>query len=64
MAKTKSQQKDVFLGVWRITSMSAWEDGYLDAEVEAHITFDERGGGWCRKVVVLAQIMWHSRPRL
>lgn len=25
--------------------MSAWEDEYLDAEVEAHVTFDERGGG-------------------
>lgn len=45
MAKTKSQPKNVFLGGWRITSMSAWEQEYLDAEVEAHITFDDRGGG-------------------
>lgn len=25
--------------------MSAWEDEYLDDEVEAYIDFDERGGG-------------------
>ena len=32
-------------GRWRITSMSAWEDDYLDEEVEAYIEFDEEGCG-------------------
>ena len=32
-------------GRWRITSMSAWEDDFLDEEVEAFIEFKERGWG-------------------
>ena len=32
-------------GRWRITSMSAWEDDYLDEEVEAYIEFNEEGCG-------------------
>ena len=32
-------------GRWRITSMSAREDDYLDEEVEAYIEFDEEGCG-------------------
>ena len=32
-------------GRWRIVSMSAWDDDYLDEEVEAYIEFDEKGCG-------------------
>ena len=32
-------------GRWRIVSMSAWEDEYLDEEVEAYIEFNDRGWG-------------------
>jgi len=32
-------------GRWRIISMSAWEDEYLDEEVEAFVEFDEKGSG-------------------
>jgi len=32
-------------GRWRIVSMSAWEDGYLDEEVQAFIEFEEKGSG-------------------
>lgn len=43
MAKPKP--KSPFTGRWRITSMSAWEDDFLDEEVEAFIDFDGKGSG-------------------
>ena len=43
MAKTKAEAP--FTGSWRIVSMSAWDNEYLDEEVEAYIEFDERGNG-------------------
>lgn len=45
MAK-KVKARDPYKGRWRIVSMSAWEDEYLDEEVEAHIEFDGKGGGF------------------
>jgi hypothetical protein len=43
MAKTK--QESPFTGRWRILSMSAWEDDFLDEEVEAYIEFNDRDWG-------------------
>src|ERR1700737_2828754 len=43
MAKLKP--KSPFMGRWRIVSMSAWEDDYLDEEVQAFFEFDEKGRG-------------------
>jgi hypothetical protein len=45
MPMGKKKQESPFTGHWRIVSMSAWEDDYLDAEEPAYIEFDERGGG-------------------
>jgi hypothetical protein len=45
MAKKKLKPELLFLGRWRIVSMSQWEDEYLDEEVEAYIEFDDRGRG-------------------
>lgn len=44
MAK-KAKKENPFLGRWRIVSMSAWEDDFLDEEVEAYIEFNDRGWG-------------------
>src|SRR5271169_6167084 len=44
MAK-RSKTPNPFIGRWRIVSMSAWDDEYLDEEVEAYIEFDKRGWG-------------------
>ncbi len=44
MAK-KAKPPNPFTGRWRIISMSAWEDDYLDEEVEAFIEFEEKGSG-------------------
>jgi hypothetical protein len=41
----KKKQESPFTGRWRIVSMSAWEDDFLDEEVEAHIKFNDRGWG-------------------
>jgi hypothetical protein len=40
-----AKKKNPFEGRWRIVSMSAWEDEYLDEEVEAFIEFKDRGWG-------------------
>ena len=44
MAK-KSKATNPFSGRWRIVSMTAWEDDFLDEEVEAFIEFDDHGWG-------------------
>src|SRR5262249_36085892 len=44
MAK-KPKPPSPITGRWRIVSMSAWEDDYLDEEVQAFIEFEEKGSG-------------------
>jgi hypothetical protein len=44
MAK-KAKPPSPFTGRWRIVSMSAWDEDYLDEEEPAYIEFDDRGGG-------------------
>ena len=41
----KKKQESPFTGRWRIVSMSAWEDDFLNEEVEAYIEFNDRGWG-------------------
>ena len=43
MAKTKP--KSPFIGSWHIVSMSAWDEDYLNEEIQAFIEFDKAGGG-------------------
>ena len=45
MTKKKSKPKSPFLGRWRIITMSAWENEYLDEEVQAFFEFEETGSG-------------------
>ena len=45
MGKAKPKPKSPTTGRWRIVSMSAWEDEYLDEEVQAFIEFEETGHG-------------------
>mgnify|MGYP000257921606 CR=1 FL=1 len=40
-----AKEKNPFEGRWRIISMSAWEDDFLDEEVEAYFEFDVKGCG-------------------
>ena len=45
MAKKKPKPRSPFLGLWHITSMSKWDEDYLNEEVRAFIEFDDTGGG-------------------
>ena len=45
MAKSKPKPDSPFTGRWRITSMSAWDEDYIDEEEEGYFTFDGKGGG-------------------
>ena len=41
----KSKSPSSFTGRWRIVSMSAWEDDYLNEEVQVFIEFEENATG-------------------
>jgi hypothetical protein len=41
----KKKPPNTITGRWRIVSMSAWEDDFLDEEVEAYVEFNDRGWG-------------------
>ena len=43
MAKPKP--KSPFTGRWRIVSMSAWDQDFIDEEEEGYFEFDGKGGG-------------------
>ena len=45
MAKAKPKPKSPFTGRWRIVSMSAWDEDFIDEEEEGFFEFDEKGGG-------------------
>ena len=40
-----AKKKNPFEGRWRIVSLSAWEDDFLDEEVEAYIEIADKGWG-------------------
>src|SRR6185369_6080928 len=44
MAK-KAKKENPFVGRWRIVSMSAWDEDYIDEEEEGFFEFDDKGGG-------------------
>ena len=45
MAKSKPKPKSPFTGRWRIVSMSAWDEDYIDEEEEGYFEFDKAGSG-------------------
>jgi hypothetical protein len=45
MGKAKSKPKSPFTGRWRIVSMSAWDEDFVDEEEEGSIEFNDRGWG-------------------
>ena len=40
MARAKPQPKSPFTGLWHIVSMEAWDEDYLNEEVQAFIEFE------------------------
>src|SRR5436309_13110931 len=45
MAKARPNAESPFTGRWRITSMSAWDQDFIDEEEEGYFEFDGKGGG-------------------
>ena len=45
MAKSKPKPESPFAGRWRITSMSAWDNDFIDEEEEGYFEFDAEGAG-------------------
>ncbi len=45
MPKKKAAPDSPFTGRWRIVSMSAWDEDYLDKEEPAYIEFNDHRGG-------------------
>ncbi len=41
----KKKHPNPFVGRWRIVSMSAWDEDYIDEEEEGYFEFDEKEGG-------------------
>jgi hypothetical protein len=63
MAKAKPKPESPLTGRWRIISMSAWEDEYLDEEVEAFFQFEEQGSGSFQFGYIQGLIDWRSTTR-
>ena len=45
MARSKAKPKSPFEGRWHIISMTAWDEDYLNEEVQAFIEFEANGTG-------------------
>ena len=45
MAETKPSLSSPFTGRWRIVSMSAWEQSFIDEEEEGYIEFGDKDRG-------------------
>jgi hypothetical protein len=63
MAKKKPKPKSPFLGRWQIVSTSAWDEDYLNEEVQAFIEFDEKDGGSFQFGYVQGQIDCRTTSR-
>jgi hypothetical protein len=59
----RKKPSNAIVGRWRIILMSAWEDDYLDEEVEAFIEFEENGGGSFQFGYVQGRIDWRLTTR-
>src|SRR5580704_15373188 len=44
MGNPKAKPESPFEGRWRIVSMSAWDEDYIDDEEDGFFEFDEKGG--------------------
>ena len=43
MAISQPKPMNPFIGRWRITSMSDWDQGFIDEDEEGYIEFDQKG---------------------
>ena len=62
MAK-KSKTPSPFEGRWRIVSMSAWDEDYIDAEEEGFFEFDDKESGEFVRVAAEEHARLFAQPR-
>ena len=63
MAKKKQKPRSPLLGRWHIVSMSAWDEDYLNEEVQAFLEIDDKGGGSFQFGYVQGRIDWRTSAR-
>jgi hypothetical protein len=63
VAKAKPKPASPISGRWRIVSMSAWEDDYLDEEVQAFFQFEEQGSGSFQFGYIQGLLDWRTTNR-
>jgi hypothetical protein len=63
MAKKSQGTTNPFAGSWHIVSMSAWDEDYLNEEVQAFIEFEKQGGGSFQFGYVQGQIDYRTTKR-
>ena len=54
----KKKRKPQIIGQWRIDSMSAWDEDYLNEEVEAFVEFSESGVGAFQFGYMQGEVDW------
>lgn len=59
----KPKQPNVFNGRWRIVSMSAWDQEFIDEEEEGYLEFDEKDDGHFQFGYVQGQMDCRLTPR-
>lgn len=63
MAKARTKQKSPFTGLWHIVSMTGWDEGYFNEEVQAFIEFEENGTGHFQFGYVSGYMDWRATER-
>ncbi|HVX14304.1 MAG TPA: hypothetical protein VHC22_24170 [Pirellulales bacterium] len=63
MVKAKPKPKNCFTGTWHIVSMSAWDEDYLNEEVQAFIEFEPKNSGSFQFGYVQGEIDYRTTSR-
>ena len=63
MAKKKRKPSSPLFGRWHIVSMNAWDEDYLNEEVQAFIEIDDKGSGSFQFGYVQGQIDCQTTTR-
>jgi hypothetical protein len=63
MPMAKKKQESPFTGLWRFVSMSGWDEGYFNEEVQAFIEFKANGIGHFQFGYVQGYMDWRQGTR-
>ena len=63
MARSRTKLASPFTGLWHIVSMDAWEEDYLNEEVQAYIEFEAKGAGNFQFGYITGYMDWRPSAR-